>query len=75
MIGIQIHELARRLWPINRSITGDGVRETLSILKELIPKLNLLEVPSGTSVFDWNVPKEWRVRDAWIVTPSGKKNL
>ena len=73
MIGEQIHELANRLWGINRSITGDGVRKTLSILKEVIPELEVHEVPSGTPVFDWTVPREWRVRDAYIVTPSGKK--
>jgi len=73
MIGNDIHALAKRLWPINRSITGDGVRETLSILKELLPELVICEVPSGTQVFDWTIPKEWRVNDAYIVTPSGKK--
>ena len=58
MIGEQIHELAKRLWGINRSITGDGVRKTLSILKEVIPELEVHEVPSGTPVFDWTVPRE-----------------
>ncbi len=61
-----------RLWPICRSITGDGVRETLSILSEIIP-LSIHEVPSGTTVFDWTVPKEWFIRDAYIITPEGKK--
>lgn len=72
MIGSEIHDLAKRLWPINRSITGDGVRQTLAIIRELVPELKIVEVPSGTQVFDWTVPKEWRVRDAYIVTPSGK---
>tara|TARA_R110002073_G_scaffold72537_1_gene177598 strand:- start:624300 stop:625568 length:1269 start_codon:yes stop_codon:yes gene_type:complete len=54
-----------RLWPINRSLTGDGNRETLSILSEIIP-LNIHEVPSGTACFDWNVPPEWNVREAWV---------
>lgn len=61
-----------RLWPICRSITGDGVRETLRILSEIIP-LNIHEVPSGTKVFDWEVPKEWYINDAYIITPEGKK--
>ena len=61
MIGNQIHDLAKKLWPINRSITGEGVRETLSIIGEEISGLKLIEVPSGTNVFDWTVPKEWRV--------------
>ncbi len=69
----QIYNLAKKLWPINRSITGDGVRETLSIIKEEIPELKIFEIASGTEVFDWTVPKEWKVRDAYIVTPSGKK--
>jgi aminopeptidase-like protein len=73
MIGNQIHNFAKRLWPINRSITGDGVRETLRIIKEEIPDLEIMEVPSGTRVFDWEIPKEWRVKQAYIITPSGKK--
>lgn len=73
MIGKEIHNLAHRLWGINRSITGDGVRETLSILKEINPGLHIHEVPTGTNAFDWTVPREWRVRNAYITTPSGKR--
>lgn len=69
----QIYNLAEKLWPINRSITGDGVRKTLSIIKEKIPELKIFEIPSGTEVFDWTVPKEWKVRDAYIITPDGEK--
>ena len=69
----QIYNLAKKLWPINRSITGDGVRETLSIIQKEVPELKIFEIPSGTKVFDWTIPKEWRVRDAYIVTPSGEK--
>ena len=73
-IGTEIHGLAKKLWPINRSITGDGVRETLSILKdEHLPNLLIKEVPTGTEVLDWVVPREWKVRDAYIRTPSGEK--
>ena len=72
-IGLELHSLAKRLWPINRSITGEGVRKTLLVLKELNPKLFINEVPSGTKVFDWEVPREWHVNDAYIITPSGKK--
>jgi aminopeptidase-like protein len=61
-----------KLWPICRSITGDGVRETLSILKEIAP-IEIKEVPSGKKVFDWTVPQEWNVRSAYIITPSGEK--
>ncbi len=69
----QIYNLAKKLWPINRSITGDGVRETLSIIQKEISELKIFEVPSGTNVFDWTIPKEWRIKDAYIITPSGKK--
>lgn len=70
--GPQMHGLMVELFPICRSITGDGVRETLRILQEHIP-LEMFEVPSGTRVFDWSVPKEWNIRDAYILDPNGKK--
>jgi aminopeptidase-like protein len=70
--GQSLHELIRTLYPINRSITGNGVRETLSILGSYVP-LEMHEVPSGTQVFDWTVPLEWNVREAWIEDPSGKR--
>jgi aminopeptidase-like protein len=73
MIGNDIHTLAQRLWKINRSITGEGVRETLSVLKDIIPSLKIHSVPTGTPVFDWTVPNEWKVSDAYIVTPDGEK--
>lgn len=63
-----------RLWPIMRSITGEGVRETHDILSELIP-LDRTEVPSGTQAFDWTVPKEWVFRDAYVVGPDGSRVL
>ncbi len=72
-IGDSIHALATRLWPINRSLTGDGVRETLSVLKELLPDLKVHEVPSGAKVFDWEIPDEWNVREAWIEGPDGRR--
>lgn len=64
--------LMERLYPICRSITGAGVRETLAIVGEHIP-LEMFEVPSGTPVFDWEVPREWNVREAWINGPDGKR--
>jgi len=67
-----MYELAERLYPICRSITGNGVRETLSILKEFIP-LKIEEVPSGTKVLDWEIPDEWNVRDAWVKNSNGEK--
>lgn len=61
-----------KLWPICRSITGNGLRHSLKILSDIIP-LKLTEVPTGTPVFDWEIPKEWNIRDAYIITPDGKK--
>lgn len=59
-------ELATELFPICRSITGDGVRKTHEILKTEIPEMQTFEVPSGTKVFDWTVPKEWKIRGAYV---------
>jgi aminopeptidase-like protein len=70
--GPELYALVNELYPICRSITGDGVRQTLSILSRYIP-LTVHEVPSGTPVLDWTVPKEWNIRDAWIADPSGKR--
>ncbi|MFM7618281.1 MAG: DUF4910 domain-containing protein [Bacteroidota bacterium] len=61
-----------QLWPICRSITGDGLRQSYKILQELIP-LELTEVPTGTKVHDWDVPKEWNIRNAFIQLPSGER--
>ena len=73
MIGKKIHNFAKELWPIDRSITGQGLRETLKRISNFLPKLEIKSVPSGSKVFDWNVPKEWDVKEAYIKTPDGKK--
>src|SRR5579884_3493364 len=70
--GRGMFDLVERLYPICRSITGDGVRRTLAILGEHVP-LRVEEVASGTPVLDWTVPKEWNVRDAWIADASGRR--
>jgi aminopeptidase-like protein len=71
--GAEMFALMERLWPICRSITGNGVRETLSILREGLPELTVHEVPTGTECFDWTVPQEWNIRDAYVVGPDGSK--
>jgi aminopeptidase-like protein len=63
-----------RLWPLPRSITGEGVRASHDILGEIVP-LQRTEIPSGTRCFDWTVPKEWIVREAYVVTPTGERIL
>lgn len=70
----KLFALANKLWPINRSITGKGFMDSLKILeKNGLEGITLISIPSGTKVFDWTVPLEWNVKDAYIVTPSGKK--
>jgi aminopeptidase-like protein len=71
-LGNDMYELMVKLYPINRSITGNGVRKTLNILKEYIP-LKVIDVPSGKKVFDWTIPKEWNIEDAYIKNSSGEK--
>lgn len=71
--GEYAYNLAEELFPICRSITGNGVRQTLRILQREVPELEIKEVPSGTQVFDWIVPKEWNINDAWVKDKSGKK--
>jgi len=73
MKGTQMHRLANELWPIPRSLTGEGVRHTLSAIQKIIPSLRIKEVPSGTAVFDWTIPKEWRVNEAYVLTPEGTR--
>jgi aminopeptidase-like protein len=71
-VGDEMYGLVERLFPICRSITGDGVRETLAHLRDHIA-LDVREVPTGTPVLDWTVPKEWNIRDAYIRAPSGER--
>jgi len=72
-IGQSIYDLACELFPICRSITGEGIRKTLSIIKRELPELIINEVPTGTICFDWEVPREWRIKDAYIIDPDGNR--
>jgi aminopeptidase-like protein len=71
-LGKQMHALAADLYPICRSVTGPGVRQTLAHLAKFVP-LETFEVSSGTKVFDWEVPREWSIRDAYIKDESGRR--
>ena len=72
--GKQMFELCKEIFPICRSITGNGVRETFKILqKYLNTELILTEVPTGTKVFDWEVPKEWNITEAYIENEAGER--
>ena len=73
MIAQEMYRLVEELFPICRSIIGKGTRETLSILNRELPQMSIHNVRSGTQVFDWTVPKEWIIRDAYIETLSGER--
>ena len=73
MIGNEILAFAKELYPINRSLTGSGVRKTLDCIKQRLPELALLEVPSGSSAFDWTIPDEWDISEAFIEDSAGQR--
>ncbi len=68
-----MYSWASDLFPINRSLTGKGVRETLNYIRSELPQLELYEVPTGTAAYDWNVPKEWDISAGWIADLNGNK--
>ena len=72
VIGNELHGLMRELFPVPRSLTGDGVRATLARLGRDAP-LDVVELPTGTQVFDWTLPREWNVLEAWVEGPDGER--
>lgn len=70
--GRNLHSFIEKLYPITRSITGNGTRETLKLIEQKIP-IKMHEVPTGTKVFDWTIPKEWNIKDAYVKNSAGKK--
>ena len=72
MTAAELYAFVQELYPLCRSITGDGLRETLRRIKQRLP-LEIVEVPSGTRVLDWTVPDEWNIRDAWVADASGQR--
>ncbi len=71
-VGAEALGLMERLYPLCRSLTGNGVRATFDVLEELIP-IERVNVPSGTHIFDWIVPDEWNIRDAYVAAPDGTR--
>ncbi|MBQ6128383.1 MAG: DUF4910 domain-containing protein [Lachnospiraceae bacterium] len=71
--GKEMFDLAKEMFPICRSIMGDGVRKTFDILRRKMPDMKLFEVPTGTKVFDWTVPNEWNIREAYIENERGER--
>jgi len=70
--GADVYDFARALFPLPRSLTGNGVRETLRLVDELVP-LEVTEVPTGTSIYDWTAPAEWNISGAWIADGGGRR--
>ncbi len=70
--GTAMHALARELWPLNRSLTGEGLRATLKRIQRELPDMQIHSVPSGSRAFDWTVPDEWTIRSARLIGPDGQ---
>jgi len=73
LISQQMYSWAVDLFPLCRSLTGKGTLETLEYLQNLVPQLKILSVSSGTKVYDWEIPDEWNIEEAWIADENGNK--
>ena len=69
----EIYKLGKKLFPICRSITGNGVRKSLKLIKKHLVKLKIKEIKSGSKVFDWNIPPEWNIKEAYVKDNLGRK--
>ena len=72
-VGKEMFKLCEKMYPINRSITGDGVRDTFKLISKIIPDMKLYEIPTGTKAFDWEVPKEWNITEGYLEGPDGER--
>ena len=72
-IGNEMFSWAKDIFPLNRSITGQGVRDTLLYFKNIIPELKIKEIPTGEKIFDWEVPNEWNIKEAYIEDENKKR--
>lgn len=73
--GQEIYDFVKEIYPIDRWLMGEGVRKTLEYIKREVPDLEIKSKKTGEKVFDWNIPKEWKIKDAYILNPKGKKYL
>ena len=73
MITEKLYNIGQKLFPVNRSITGHGTVKTLRVLKSIVPKLKIKKIKSGKKIFDWLVPPEWNVNDAFVEDKFGDK--
>ncbi len=72
-IGNEMYSWAKDIFPLNRSITGQGVRDTLLYFKNIIPELKIKEIPTGKKIFDWEIPNEWNIKEAYIEDENKKR--
>lgn len=71
--GCEMYEFAQKLFPIGRSLTGEGVRESLQLIKKEVPELIIQEIKCGTKVFDWTIPEEWEIKEGYIEDENGNR--
>ena len=71
--GQEMYDFAAELFPIGRSLTGEGVRQSLEMIKRQIPELEIKSIPSGTQVFEWTVPQDWEIRKGYIEDAQGNR--